>query len=304
MNPSKPFSARLRFCQRRLDNRLISYTFGPKPSAFVTPFFEPSTLKQRILMLQKSETSRWAVFKYGFATLLIASLFVFVAACEDQSKKEITSQEPITISGEILSSDGKPIPGAEILLKGAQTGTTTDAKGQYRFRVPANGTLLVSFVGHKSVEIPVAGSTRINARLALATEGQESSFSGKKGETDKSGDALAPQVTDDGKGPIFSVVEKLPEFPGGMQGLTRFINDNLQYPEAAKRAYVSGKVFVSFVINTDGSFQDIQVMKGVGFGTDEETVRLIKSMPRWKPALNDGKAVRVRYNLPIKFQLE
>lgn len=304
MKTSNPLSARLRFCQRRLDNQLIAFTFGPKPSAFVTPFFEPSTLKQRILMLQKSETSRWAIVKYGFATLLIASLFVFVAACEDQSKQEVTSQQDITVSGQILGSDGKGIPGANIVVQGLERGTSTDVNGRYQINAPANGTLQVSFVGHKSVEIPVAGTTMINARLALTTEDQKSTFSGGTDEPGKPGDRLDIQATDDGKGPVFTVVEKNPEFPGGMVGLTKFIVDNLRYPEAAKRAHVSGKVFVSFVVNTDGSIQDIQVLKGFGFGADEEAVRMVKSMPRWKPALNGGEVVRVRYNLPIRFQVE
>ncbi|WP_138994659.1 TonB family protein [Larkinella sp. C7] len=311
MKLSTPVSARLRFCQRRMDNRLIAYTFGPKPSAFVTPFFQSSTLKQRILMLQKSETNRWAMAKYGFVVLLTLSLFVFVAACEDQSKKDVISKGPVTISGQIFGSNDKPIPGANIELKGLQRGTSTDANGEYQFStVPANGTLIVSFVGHETIEVPVNGQEAIYVRLAQPTDHERSTYWVSNAKIPKRStntdvrDLLNRKPVDDGNGEIFTVVEKNPEFPGGMAGLTRFINENLRYPEAAQRAYVSGRVFLSFVINTDGSFQNIQILKGIGFGADEEAIRVIKAMPRWKPATQDGKPVRVKYNLPINFNLK
>ncbi|KAA9353738.1 TonB family protein [Larkinella humicola] len=301
MKLSTTVSARLRFCQRRMDNRLIAYTFGPKPSAFVTPFFQSSTLKQRILMLQKSETSRWAVVKYGFVALITFSLFVFVAACEDRAKQDVVNDKEITVSGQILASDGQPIPGANVVLKGASKGTTTDVNGRYKIQVPANGALLVGFVGHKSQEIAVGGKTVVNARLVEGSDETAGRFSGQSTDSDRTAEKLTA-VQD--KEHVFTVVEKHPEFPGGMVGLTRFINENLRYPEAAQKAHVSGKVFLSFVINTDGSFQDIQVLKGFGFGADEEAIRVLKAMPRWKPATQDGKLVRVKYNLPIKFELE
>ncbi|RRA99108.1 TonB family protein [Larkinella rosea] len=301
MKPSKPFSARLRFCQRRLDNRLISYTFGPKPSAFVTPFFQSSTLKQRIIMLQKSETSRWAVAKYGFAILLICSLFVFVAACEDQSKKDVVSNQEITVSGQILSADGKPLPGATIELKGIERGTTTNAEGRYTISAPANADLLISFVGHRSQKISIGGQTSINTKLV---PGPDHKVSGFLGEVTTPGYTVEIPAEADNDSRIFTVVEKHPEFPGGMEGLGNYITKNLKYPEAALRAHVSGRVYLSFVVNTDGSMQDIQILKGIGFGADEEAIRMIKAMPRWKPGTQDGKPVRVKYNLPIKFDLE
>jgi TonB family protein len=294
MKPSNSVSARLRFCQRRMDNRLIAYTFGPKPSAFVTPFFQSSTLKQRILMLQKSETSRWAVVKYGFVALLTFSLFLFVAACEDQTKKDVVGHEKITVSGQVLDSDGKAIPGANIVLKDAQIGTTTDVNGRYKINVPADGTLLIAFVGHKSQAIPVAGKTTVNAKLTFGSDGTQSKLI----------DLLDRKPMDDGNGKIFTVVEKNPEFPGGMAGLGDYITKNLKYPEAAKRAQVSGRIFLSFVVNLDGSIQHVQILKGIGFGADEEAIRIVKAMPRWKPATQDGKPVRVKYNLPINFSLD
>jgi protein TonB len=103
---------------------------------------------------------------------------------------------------------------------------------------------------------------------------------------------------------VFQVVEQNPEFPGGMAALGQYLGKNLKYPAAASRANVSGRVFLTFVVNTDGSIQDIQVLKGLGFGCDEEAQRVVKGMPKWKPGKQSGRNVRVKYNLPISFVLE
>ena len=102
----------------------------------------------------------------------------------------------------------------------------------------------------------------------------------------------------------FLTVEQQPEFPGGMSALRDFLSRSLIYPRSAASAGVSGKVFVSFVVNTDGSLTDLQVLKGIGFGCDEEALRVMQKMPRWKPGKQSGRAVRVKYNLPISFTLE
>ncbi len=102
----------------------------------------------------------------------------------------------------------------------------------------------------------------------------------------------------------FVVVEQQPAFPGGMDGLRNFLSKNLNYPRQAAAAGVSGRVYVSFVVNTDGSLTDVQVLKGIGFGCDEEAWRVITSMPRWQPGRQSGRAVRVKFNLPISFSLE
>lgn len=103
---------------------------------------------------------------------------------------------------------------------------------------------------------------------------------------------------------VFTVVEQNPEFVGGQSAMYAWLGKNIKYPAAAQRANISGKVFVSFTVNTDGSITDAQVLKGLGFGTDEEAIRVVKSMPKWKPGKQSGRAVRVKYNLPISFQLE
>ncbi len=101
---------------------------------------------------------------------------------------------------------------------------------------------------------------------------------------------------------IFSVVENQPEFPGGVEARQQFLRDNLMYPEKAREAGIQGTVFVTFVVEKDGSFTDIRIIRGIGGGCDEEAVRLVKMMPRWEPGRQTGKTVRVQYNLPIRFR--
>ena len=102
----------------------------------------------------------------------------------------------------------------------------------------------------------------------------------------------------------YGVIEQQPEFPGGMAGLGKFLSENLQYPANAQKAGVQGKVFVSFVVCTDGTLCDYTVMKGVHPDVDQEALRVVKKMSgRWKPGVQRGQKVRVKYNLPINFSL-
>lgn len=94
------------------------------------------------------------------------------------------------------------------------------------------------------------------------------------------------------------------EFKGGLQGFASFLQGNLKYPSAAQRANVSGKVYVQFVVCTDGTLCDYKVLKGVGFGCDEESVRVLQaSSGKWKPGKQRGRTVRSRFTIPINYQL-
>jgi protein TonB len=99
------------------------------------------------------------------------------------------------------------------------------------------------------------------------------------------------------------VVEQMPEYPGGIPALGEFLQQNLRYPRQARKANVTGKVFASFVVGADGVLRDISIAKGIGYGCDEEVVRVIALMPKWKPGIQSGKAVPVRYSMPISFTL-
>jgi protein TonB len=99
------------------------------------------------------------------------------------------------------------------------------------------------------------------------------------------------------------VLEKFPEFEGGMGAWAKFIQRNLRYPDLAQEQGVQGKVFVSFVVEKDGSISNVSVIKGIGGGCDEEALRVIRKSPRWKPGMQQNIPVRVRYNMPLSFML-
>ncbi|MFC3415006.1 M56 family metallopeptidase [Algoriphagus hitonicola] len=102
---------------------------------------------------------------------------------------------------------------------------------------------------------------------------------------------------------IFDVVEDQPTPPGGMEGWNNYLKDNLSYPEQAKKEGIEGTVIVVFVINTDGSIQDVDVLRSIGGGCDEEAIRVVQNAPNWESGKQRGRDVRTRMRLPIRFQL-
>lgn len=103
---------------------------------------------------------------------------------------------------------------------------------------------------------------------------------------------------------IFKVVEQMPEFPGGEAALYKYLADNVRYPERATNAGAQGTVRVKFVVNEDGTISQVDVARPIGNGMDEEAKRVVQGMPRWKPGKNNGKAVKVYFQVPIKFVLQ
>ncbi len=102
---------------------------------------------------------------------------------------------------------------------------------------------------------------------------------------------------------IFDVVENIPEFPGGMEAWNQYLSKNLKYPTQARRMGIEGTVYVVFVVNTDGSIQDVEILRGIGGGCDEEALRVVSGAPKWNPGKQRGRPVRVRMRLPIRFKL-
>lgn len=115
-----------------------------------------------------------------------------------------------------------------------------------------------------------------------------------------------PAVTEEeevAEAEIFTVVEESPSFPGGDQGRIKYLMDNIVYPQMARESGIQGTVYVTFVVEKNGSVTDVRVLRGIGGGCDEEAVRVVKSMPKWNPGKQRGKPVRVQFNMPIKFTL-
>jgi len=105
------------------------------------------------------------------------------------------------------------------------------------------------------------------------------------------------------KDAVFTVVEQMPVYPGGDEARMQYVASNIKYPEEARKQGVQGTVYITFVIEKDGSVSDVSVLRGIGGGCDEEAVRVISSMPAWTPGKQRGKPVRVQFNMPIKFNL-
>ena len=117
---------------------------------------------------------------------------------------------------------------------------------------------------------------------------------------------VAPEVVEEEvvEQEIFQIVEEMPAFPGGEAKLMEYVGKNIKYPQIARETGIQGRVFVGFVVEPDGSISNVKLLRGIGGGCDEEAMRVIKSLPKWKPGKQRGKAVRVSYQIPVFFKLQ
>jgi protein TonB len=102
---------------------------------------------------------------------------------------------------------------------------------------------------------------------------------------------------------IFDMVDEFPEFPGGIEAWGNFMKNNLKYPESAKDKGIEGTVYITFIINKDGSVSDAEILRGIGGGCDKEALRVVNASPNWNPGKKDGKIVRSRMRLPVQYAL-
>lgn len=165
--------------------------------------------------------------------------------------------------------------GAGQLVNGTAGSSTNPGGGPKRYPV-------------KEVQAVQQSGTKIKVPSVVSVEEKLESDSDKK--------------ADSMENPVFTVVEEMPEFPGGETALKEFLRTHLQYPVAAKQANISGRVYVRFRVTKEGKLMNIRLMRGIGGGCDEEAIRVVKMMPLWKPAKQAGKAVEVEYSLVIRFE--
>ena len=156
-----------------------------------------------------------------------------------------------------------------------KSNSTAIARLKLAIALPALMAVLIIFPG---------GS--VNQILAQTTKQEPQKETGKKSEK------------------VYKEVEKQPQYPGGDEARIDFLRKNIKYPAEAKKRGIEGKVFVTFIIQTTGAVTDVEVTKGIGGGCDEESVRVIKMMPNWKPGESKGKPVAVKVTLPIKFAFD
>jgi TonB family protein len=194
-----------------------------------------------------------------------------------------------------FAEDGTALPGVNVLVKGTNEGAVTDAQGNYEIPVDEDKpTLLFSFIGFNSKEAEVT-SNEMN--VALDTDVSELSevvVVGYGGTSDASSLPTTPPVME------------LATPEGGRKYFKKYLEDNMRYPEQALENNVEGKVTIQFTVGTGGQLSDFRVIRGIGYGCDEEVIRLIKAGPKWSPtkrndeALKDRVRVRMRFALPKK----
>ena len=116
----------------------------------------------------------------------------------------------------------------------------------------------------------------------------------------------APEMgeVEDPEKEVYQIVEQMPGFPGGPEAMMQYVAKHINYPKEAQKAGIQGRVFVGFIVEADGSLSDFKVLRGIGYGCDEEAIRVAQSMPKWKPGMHRGEPVRVSYQIPIWFKLE
>ena len=105
------------------------------------------------------------------------------------------------------------------------------------------------------------------------------------------------------EGCCIDIIEYGPEFPGGMDSLYKFMRDSLRYPKEALEKRIEGKVYITFVVEKDGSITDPRVLRDIGGGCGEEAIRMVMTMPKWEPGKQSGVPVRVQFNLPVRFEI-
>jgi len=115
---------------------------------------------------------------------------------------------------------------------------------------------------------------------------------------------IEKEETKEEEAEIFVIVEDMPEFPGGEVALRRWIANNIKYPVIAAENGIQGRVYVQFVVDRDGSISNAKIARGIDPSLDQEALRVVNSLPKWKPGMQRGKPVRVSYTVPINFQLQ
>ena len=279
--------------------------------------FNHSSLKKRITMMIRKKSNPWARAKYLYV-LPLAAVTVAAFARPEISKPldEISSvkvndlsavletyadknvsnpAEKTKLKMKVVDEKGKPIIAATVLVANTTNGTITDENGNFTLEVGTDQSIQVAYIGMSTVTMSVKDCLKKADQTIVLTESDT-----KK---DVKVVAPAPQaVTSDDQ--TFSVVEQMPEYPGGMRAGLEFMARNLRYPTKAREAGKQGRVIVQFVVRKDGSLSDFKVLRPVDPWLDAEAIRVISTMPKWKPGMQDGKPVSVKFTLPVTFMLE
>ena len=287
-------------------------------------------------MMIKKKSNPWARLKYLYILpLAAASVAAFARPEVSNSLDEISSakvsdlasimkadgeksvenllEEKVKVAGKVVEEkNGLPVLGASIVIRGTVIGTLTDVDGNFSIVANEGDVLLFSFVGMQaqSVIVPKGGAKSMVVSMKDDVQNlDEVMVVGYAAYEDEVVEAKSIKLPKEEKKEneeqvIFQVVEEMPDFPGGMKECMKFLARNIKYPVLAQEAKIEGRVIVQFVVDRDGSVNDIKVVRSISPQLDAEAVRVIGLMPKWNPGKQRGKAVAVKYTMPIQFRLD
>lgn len=286
--------------------------------------FNHSKLKKRITMMLKKKSNPWARLKYLYVLPLAVIAVAAFARPEISSEldeisavkvndltaimktEEVKSPEKhpakeIKVQGQVLEkSTNAPVVGANVIIKGTTSGTITDLDGNFVISMPVGATLSVSYINMKTKELTI--TEKLIGKIKSLKVYLEGEITNKTQEVVVVGYGGGEEASDEV--PVFQVVEEMPEFPGGMGECLKFLGKNIKYPVEAQKAGVQGKVIVQFVVEKDGNIANPKVVRSIDPDLDGEAIRVISIMPKWKPGMQKGQPVRVKYTVPVTFRLD
>lgn len=295
--------------------------------------FNHSKLKKRITMMMKKKSSPWARAKYLYLLPLAAVAVAAFAhpeisklsdeissvkvndfsAITENHEVENTYSKPnglILVEGTVVDdATGKAIKGASILERGSTYGTISDENGKFSLRVTENSVIVVSYVGKQTcsfvasaIEVKNMKDKPIRMKDEVQVTDEVVVVGYEQEETPQKKDV--PQASTSQNGEVYMVVEQMPEYPGGISELMKYIARNIKYPADALREKKQGRVIVQFTVGTDGYTSDFKVMHSVSPSLDAEAIRVLANMPKWTPGMQRGKTVPVKYTVPVTFRLD
>ncbi len=208
----------------------------------------------------------------------------------DEAPKQLPSTLlPVAqhVTGRVTDDEGNALPGVNVVVMGTTLGTVTDVDGRYELTVPGPQTELVfSFIGFNTQRAAVGDRAELNASLTSDVS--------QLSEVVVTGYGLRTDAT---REPVVRLAE--PE--GGRRAYNKYLDTQVRYPEQAKAHQVKGRVTLQFTVRTDGSLAEFNVLKGLGYGCDEEVIRLVKEGPRWQPTTEDEVPVESAVRIRVKF---
>lgn len=209
------------------------------------------------------------------------------------AKAEYKKLSTKVVHGTVTDENDEPLPGVNVMIKGSNEGVVTGVDGTYQIPLEdTNAELVFSFIGMEPVDVPVASEEAINVKM----EEDVSQLS----EVVVVGYTSAQDGIDKEKEPN---IYQLAEPEGGRKAFKKYLVENIRYPEQAIENKIQGKVTIQFTVQQSGALNDFKVLKGLGYGCDEEVIRLIRQGPKWTPTRRNAEPLKGKVKVRLRFQL-